>query len=59
MSRHLVGSFRSIIGVPLFAIDVHVAQTWIEAEFHDHWTLSADELTLLHGMTDQGGGGTL
>ena len=29
-------------------------QSWIEAEFHDQWTLSADELTLLPGMTDKG-----
>jgi hypothetical protein len=27
-----------------------VTQSWIEAEFHDHWTLTADELTLLPGM---------
>jgi hypothetical protein len=26
-----------------------VTQSWIEAEFHDQWTLSADELTLLPG----------
>jgi hypothetical protein len=31
-----------------------VTQSWIEAEFHDQWTLSADELTLLPGMTDKG-----
>ena len=28
--------------------------TWIEAEFNEHWTLSADELTLLPGMADKG-----
>jgi len=39
---------------PLIAMDLHVAQSWIEAEFHDHWTLSADELTLLPGETDKG-----
>jgi len=31
-----------------------VTQSWIEAEFHEHWTLSADEVTLLPGMTDKG-----
>ena len=31
-----------------------MAQSWIEAEFHDHWPLSADELTLLPGMADKG-----
>jgi hypothetical protein len=35
-------------------MDLHVAQSWIEADFHDHWTLAADELTLLPGMTDRG-----
>lgn len=31
-----------------------MAQSRIEAEFYDHWTLCADELTLLPGMTDKG-----
>jgi hypothetical protein len=31
-----------------------VTQSWLKTEFHDHWTLSADEFTLLPGMTDKG-----
>ncbi len=31
-----------------------MAQSWLGDEFHDRWTLSADELTLLPGMTDKG-----
>src|ERR1700722_7171835 len=43
----------SIIGVSQVATDPQVAQSWIEAEFHEHWTLSADELALLPGMADK------
>jgi hypothetical protein len=31
-----------------------VAQSRIEAEFHEHWSLSAEEMALLPGMADKG-----
>jgi len=31
-----------------------VAQSWIEVDFQDQWTLSSDELALLPGVADKG-----
>jgi hypothetical protein len=42
------------MGHPIPAAGLIVTQPWLEAEFQDRWTLSAEELALLPGMTDKG-----
>jgi len=42
------------MGHPIPAAGLIVTQPWLEAEFQDRWTLSAEELALIPGMTDKG-----